>query len=58
MKRKVCYVINEDITIIQYEILDGVKTNQIEIIGKSKKRYIVANFKTLKEAMEFVKRMI
>lgn len=59
MKKDVkCYIVNRDVSIFQYEILDGVMTNQVEIIGESKKRYIVGNFKTLKEAKEYVENVL
>ena len=50
-----CYIVNKDVAIYQYEILDGVMTNQVEIDGKSGNKYIVGNFNTLKEAKEYIK---
>lgn len=50
-----CYIVNNDVAVYQYEILDGVMTNQVELVGKSGTRYIVGNFKTLKEAKEYIK---
>lgn len=50
-----CHIINADISVFEYEILDGVKTFQIELISKSNKRYIIGNYKTLKEAKEYIK---
>lgn len=52
-----CYIINNDISIFEYYILDGVKTFQVELTGKSEKRYIIGNFKTLKQAKNYIKRI-
>ena len=58
MEKKVkCYIVNKDISIFEYYILDTVKTFQVEIIGESGKRYIIGNFNTMKEAKEYVKRI-
>ena len=57
MKDVKCYMVNKDVSIFEYEILEDVKTFQVEMIGKSGKRYIIANFNTLKEAKQFVKRI-
>ena len=48
-----CYIVNEDMSIFEYELLDKVKTFQVELIGKSNKRYVIANFKTLRQAKEY-----
>lgn len=56
MDKKVkCYIVNKDVSIFQYELLEGIMTNQVEITGESKKSYIVGSFKTLKEAKDYVK---
>ena len=52
-----CYIVNSDISMFEYELLDGVKTFQIEIIGESKKRYVLANFSKKKDAKEYLKRL-
>ena len=52
-----CFIVNKDISIFQYELLEGYMTNQVEIIGESGKKYILGNFKTLKEAKDFVNRI-
>lgn len=52
-----CYIVNADIDIFEYEILDGVKTFQVECVGKSKKRYIIGNFKTLKDAKLYTEKI-
>ena len=55
-ERKVkCLIVNNDVDIFQFEILDGVMTNQVEMLSKSGKRYILGNFPTLKEAKEYVR---
>ena len=48
-----CLIINNDISMYEYEILEGVKTYQVEIIGKSGKKYII-NFNTKQEAKNFI----
>lgn len=59
MEKKVkCYIVNSDISLFEYEILDGVKTFQIEIISKSKKRYILGNYNTMKEAKNYIQRVL
>lgn len=57
MKDVKCYIVNKDLSIYEYEILEKVKTFQVELVGKSKARYIIANFGTLKEAKEYCERI-
>ena len=52
-----CYIINKDISIFEYEILEGVKTFQVECVGKSNKRYIIGNFKSMKDAKLYLERI-
>ena len=57
MKEVKCHIINDDITIFEYYLLPNVKTFQVEIISKTKRKYIVGNFNTMKQAKEYVKRL-
>lgn len=53
-----CLIINNDISIYSYELIKGCgKMHQVEMIGKSGKRYILAVFSTLKEAKDFCERI-
>lgn len=52
-----CYIVNNDVAIFEYYIFEGIKTFQVECTGKSGKRYIINNFKTLKEAKEYIERI-
>lgn len=52
-----CHIINNDFTIFEYYLLPGEKTFQVEITSKTKRNYIVGNFKTMKQAKEYVKRL-
>lgn len=54
-KKIKCYIVNRDVSIFEYEILENVKTFQVEIVGKSGKRYIINNFKSMKKAKEYLK---
>lgn len=49
-----CYIVNNDVSIFEYEMLDGVKIFQVEAIGKSGKRYVLGNFKNMKEAKKYI----
>lgn len=53
-----CFIVNNDISIFQYNLIDNVKVNQVELIGKSNKRYILGMFKTLKEAKDYIKNVL
>ena len=55
MKNVKCYIINEDISIFEYEILENVKTFQVEIVSKTNKRYILGNFSTMGKAKSYIK---
>lgn len=55
MKNVKCYIINNDISIFEYELLENMKTFQVEIISKTNKRYILGNFSTLKKAKDYIK---
>lgn len=53
-----CFIVNNDISIFQYEWLDNVKVNQVELIGKSNKRYILGMFETLKDAKDYIRNVL
>lgn len=53
-----CFIVNNDISIFQYEWFENMKVNQVELIGKSNKRYILGMFKTLKEAKDYIKNVL
>ena len=57
MNKVKCYVINNDISIFEYYLLDDYKTFQVEIISKTNKRYIIGSFDTMKKAKDYVKRI-
>lgn len=53
-----CYIVNKDIAIFSWELISGCGIHhQVEITGKSGKKYIVGVFNTLKEAKDFCKRI-
>lgn len=58
MKDVKCYVVNNDIAIFSWELIPGCGIqHQVEITGKSGKKYTLAIFNTLKEAKDFCKRI-
>ena len=56
-----CYIINENISIFEYYWFENIKTFQVEISFKEPKknsvRYILGNFKSMKDAKEYIKRI-
>ena len=58
-ERKVkCLIVNNDISIFSYELIAGCGIiHQVEMIGKSGKKYVLGIFNTLKEAKTFCERI-
>ena len=53
-----CYIVNKDVSIFDYELLDNCRVFQVEMVGETKRRYILGMFSTMKEAKEYIKNVL